>query len=66
MRQILGRILRRGGDPSIVRDIIDIVDYSTGIKSQYYKRKKIYEEKNFPIELIDIDYSSIPLKNFSI
>ena len=66
MRQILGRILRRGGDPSIVRDIIDIVDYSTGIKSQYYKRKKIYEEKNFPIELIDIDYSSITLKNFSL
>lgn len=66
MRQILGRILRRGGDPSIVRDIIDIVDYSTGIKSQYYKRKKIYEEKDFPIEVIDIDYSSITLKNFTL
>lgn len=66
MRQILGRILRRGGDPSIVRDIIDIVDYSTGIKSQYYKRKKIYEEKDFPIEVIDVDYSSITLKNFTL
>jgi superfamily II DNA or RNA helicase len=66
MRQILGRILRRGGDPSIVRDIIDIVDYSTGIKTQYHKRKKIYEEKNFPIEIIDVDYSSITLKNFKL
>lgn len=49
MRQIIGRILRLGGDPTIPREIIDICDMNTTLKSQYSTRKQVYNEKNFPI-----------------
>lgn len=61
MRQILGRILRRGGDPSIVREIIDIVDVETDIRHQYSKRKKIYLEKGFTINSVPISYKDVKL-----
>ena len=49
MHQILGRILRRGSDESIVRQIIDIVDTRTGLKSQITDRRKVYKEKNYEL-----------------
>lgn len=49
MRQTIGRILRRGGDASIEREIIDIRDMNTTLKSQFSTRKSIYKEKGFPI-----------------
>lgn len=49
MRQTIGRILRRGGNPEIEREIIDIVDMNTSLKSQYNTRKQVYLEKKFPI-----------------
>jgi hypothetical protein len=52
--QILGRIFRMCSDYSIERQIIDIVDWATIFKSQWYKRKKIYDEKKFPIEITKI------------
>jgi superfamily II DNA or RNA helicase len=45
MRQILGRIIRKGGDIDIVRHIYDIVDVKTNLGVKEYKeRVKIYEE----------------------
>ena len=59
MRQILGRILRRGGDQEIVRDITDIRDMNTPLENQFSTRKKIYKEKSFPIEVKKISYDDI-------
>lgn len=45
MRQIFGRILRKSGDPSIPREIIDIIDANTQMgKSEYNERKLVYKE----------------------
>jgi hypothetical protein len=44
-RQIIGRILRRNSDDKIIRQIVDIVDVYTPLKSQSYERIKIYKEK---------------------
>jgi hypothetical protein len=38
-----------GGDYASVRKIVDIVDWSTHMKSQWYLRKKYYDEKKYPI-----------------
>lgn len=51
-RQILGRILRRGSDESIVRQVVDIVDVRTGLKGQVSERRKIYVEKKYPISKV--------------
>ena len=44
-RQIIGRILRRNSDEGIIRQIVDIVDVHTVLKSQSSERIKIYREK---------------------
>ena len=49
MRQIIGRILRRGSDENIVRQIVDIVDVCTVLKGQFAERKKIYKERKYPL-----------------
>jgi superfamily II DNA or RNA helicase len=54
MRQTIGRILRKGGDESIIREIIDIRDMGTSLKSQFSTRKLIYEEKGFTIKKIKV------------
>lgn len=54
LKQIIGRILRRGSDESIVRQVIDIVDINTCLKSQYYDRKKIYIDRKYEIETEDV------------
>lgn len=48
-RQYINRIFRLGGDYGSVRKIVDIVDWNTHMKSQWYKRKKYYDEKKLPI-----------------
>lgn len=48
-RQYINRIFRLGGDYSSVRKIIDVVDWRTHMKAQYYHRKKYYDEKQYPI-----------------
>jgi superfamily II DNA or RNA helicase len=65
MRQILGRILRATADAdnnSITREIIDIIDQRTSIRSQFADRKKIYEEKGFTIDTCVVKYHSIVLQ----
>ena len=47
--QVIGRILRKGSDESIVREIYDIVDMNIGLKSQYTTRSKTYKERLYPI-----------------
>jgi superfamily II DNA or RNA helicase len=42
MKQIIGRIFRLKSDQTIKRQIVDIVDNRTCLKSQFYKRKKHY------------------------
>jgi superfamily II DNA or RNA helicase len=49
MNQIIGRITRRGGDKSIERIVIDIVDKETSIANQFGARRAVYREKNFII-----------------
>ena len=55
LRQILGRILRRGSDESIVRQVVDIVDVRTGLRGQFADRRKIYAEKGYPVAKVRID-----------
>lgn len=50
LMQIIGRIIRRGGDHTITRRIIDIVDAKTTLSKQYKSRKEIYERKECQIE----------------
>lgn len=59
MRQIIGRILRRGGDPSIVRKIVDIVDVGTTLKSQYPMREAVYQEKKFTIKVVKVGWKEL-------
>lgn len=58
IKQIIGRILRKGSDESIVREIIDIVDVKSILKSQFKERKKIYIEKKYKINYIDFNKNS--------
>ena len=61
MIQILGRILRLGGNPEITREIIDIVDANTPLRSQFsckirgggekLTRMRAYEYYNFPVKI---------------
>lgn len=60
-RQYINRIFRLDSDYSIERKIIDIVDWMTIYKSQWYKRKKYYSEKNYPIKETKINWESIQL-----
>ena len=60
-RQYINRIFRLGSDISIKRYIIDIVDWKTTLKTQWYRRKKYYKEKGYPIKVIPISYEDIDL-----
>lgn len=56
MKQILGRILRRGGDPSIVRRIVDITDASTPLRSQLPTREIEYDRRGFPVTKVNVSW----------
>lgn len=49
LNQIIGRILRRGSDESIIRQIVDIIDIRTGLRGQFSERRKVYAEKKYPV-----------------
>ncbi len=53
-RQIINRIFRLHSDYSIVRQIVDIVDWKTTLKNQYYERAKYYKSQNFTKEVRSI------------
>lgn len=43
INQFIGRIFRKGSDPTIRRRVIDIIDCKTSLRSQYYARKVVYD-----------------------
>jgi superfamily II DNA or RNA helicase len=49
--QTINRIFRLGSDYSIVRQIVDIIDWKTTLKSQWHTRKKYYDSQNFTFEV---------------
>ena len=57
-RQILGRILRRGSDESIVRQIVDVVDVCTGLRSQATDRRKIYAEREYELTKVSASWEN--------
>lgn len=59
MRQVTGRITRMGGDPTLPRVWVDIRDMETNSKTQYYDRKKAYDEKGFEITEEDISFKNL-------
>lgn len=46
-KQIIGRILRYSSDVKIPRLIVDIWDVCSVVKSQFYDRKKIYNDRKY-------------------
>jgi hypothetical protein len=58
-KQFINRIFRLGSDYSVTRKIIDIVDWSICAKSQWYKRKKYYTEKGYPITVSDVNWEDV-------
>lgn len=59
MTQIIGRILRQGGDEHIRREIVDIIDSKTPLKSQFKERQNVYKEKGFDIIQKNVKYTDI-------
>jgi len=54
MIQILGRIYRLAGDATVTRHIVDLVDWNTPLKNQYYQRRKTYMSKgDTRIEIVE-------------
>lgn len=67
--QTLKRIFRMGGDTTIVREIIDIVDDRTKLKNQLSSRRQVYKSDVFKIDPgnpIVISYDDIDVKNIDI
>lgn len=56
MEQKLGRILRIGGDLSIERRAVDIVDEKLSLADQYKERRKIYKKEGFPITEVETSW----------
>jgi hypothetical protein len=61
MKQILARILRRGSDTSITREVVDIRDCCTPIKCQYTSRALAYDFYSMDIVRTRVDYTDINL-----
>jgi hypothetical protein len=59
MKQILARIMRRGGAPGVVRRIIDIIDQSTALYGQYADRALAYDFYNMNIYPRKVRYNDI-------
>ena len=59
--QILGRILRRGSDHRIVREVEDVIDDCTALRKQFTKRKAVYKVKGWPIETITTTWEDYEL-----
>ncbi len=57
--QICPRIMRRGGDTSIVRKFVDIVDSSTSLSSQFRHRNQVYGHFAFTVIKENISFKDI-------
>jgi hypothetical protein len=56
MRQILGRVTRRGSDESILRLVVDIKDVRTVLKGQSSARRAVYKQKEYPIYRVRVSH----------
>lgn len=63
MDQKAGRILRAGGNIDIQREIVDIIDQKTSLRSQFSSRKKYYLSAKFKLLMEEFTPSSIPCRN---
>lgn len=61
MKQIVGRILRRGSDPTIQRVVIDIIDQKTCLAYQFQLRRNAYNFYGATYEKITV--MAEPLQN---
>ena len=59
LRQIKGRITRRGSDESIRRVIVDIRDVNTVLKGQSSNRRAVYKEVDYPITKSVISHEEV-------
>lgn len=57
--QTIKRIFRLGSDTTIKRKIIDIVDWKTPMKNQWYMRKKYFDSQDYPILMRRLDWSDV-------
>ena len=61
LTQILGRVLRRNSDTGVLREVVDIVDWGTKLKSQKDTRAQVYAAKGFPVEIVQVSHDEITL-----
>ncbi len=61
MKQILARILRRGGDTTITRRIIDIIDERTPMKHQLVSRMGAYEHYGMVCKKRRVTYEELQI-----
>ena len=54
--QFVNRIFRLGSNYKIERQIFDIIDTRTSLKSQWYERRKYYDEQRFEIKKRKISF----------
>ena len=69
MTQILGRVTRRGSDESIVRQVVDLKDMGSPLKSQSTAcngRRSAYKQKNYPIYRARVNYADVDLEAFRV
>lgn len=59
MTQILGRIIRRGSDESILRHVVDIKDTRSPLKAQSSNRRRAYKKKGWPIFKVRVDHAQV-------
>jgi superfamily II DNA or RNA helicase len=65
-KQFIGRIFRLGSNYSIIRKIIDIVDWSCCFKSQWYARKKYYDSQSYEINTRPVNYTDLEEEMFEM
>jgi len=58
-KQFIGRIFRLGSDYSIVRQIVDIVDWDSILKNSWQLRKRYYKDMGYPITELKIRYEEL-------
>jgi hypothetical protein len=58
-KQFIGRIFRLGSDYSIVRQIFDVVDFGSVLKSSWYIRKAYYKSMEYPITETKVNYKDV-------
>ena len=56
--QTIKRIFRLGSDNTIERQIVDVVDWNTSLKTQWYSRNQYYKSQGFAVEKTKLEWNS--------